>query len=125
MARKNTAPNTTNETADQTAATVTVGCKLPNGFVLEVGNQSVVLNGSNSSALIGGHGITHGVDAQLWQAWLEQHAERDMVKNGFVFAHEKSRDAKAEAQEKADNANGLEALTPDDAANGVATAEAE
>ena len=26
MARKNTAPNTTNETADQTAATVTVGC---------------------------------------------------------------------------------------------------
>ena len=65
MARKNTAPNTTNETADQTAATVTVGCKLPNGFVLEVGNQSVVLKGSNDSSLIGGHGITHGVDAQL------------------------------------------------------------
>ena len=69
MARKNTAPNTTNETADQTAdqtaATVTVSCKLPNGFVLEVGNQSVVLKGSNDSSLIGGHGITHGVDAQL------------------------------------------------------------
>lgn len=43
--------------------TVTVGCKLPNGLIIEVGGQSVELNGANASNIIGGHGITYDVDA--------------------------------------------------------------
>lgn len=103
--------------------TITVGCKLPNGLTIEINNQSITLNGANSAALIGGHGITYDVDADLFNAWLEAHKDRDMVKNGFIFAHESSKDTKAEAKEKTGNATKLEALKPDDAANGVATAK--
>ncbi|MCP2041665.1 hypothetical protein L1281_002276 [Neisseria sp. HSC-16F19] len=103
--------------------TVTVGCKLPNGLVLEVGGRAVTLNGANSAHLIGGHGITHDVDAELWAAWLERHRDRAMVKNGFVFAHDKTADTKAEAKDKSRNKTKLEPLSPDAKENGVATAD--
>ena len=41
---------------------VTVGCRFPNGLILTVGKVDVALNGSNSSTVIGGHGLTE-VDA--------------------------------------------------------------
>lgn len=105
--------------------TVTVGCKLPNGLIIEVGGQSVELNGANASNIVGGHGITYDVDADFFNAWLEAHQDRDMVKNGFVFAHEEAKNTKAEAREKADNETKLEAINPDDKANGVSTAKDE
>jgi len=105
--------------------TVTVGCKLPNGLIIEVGGQSVELNGANASNIIGGHGITYDVDADLFNAWLEAHQDRDMVKNGFVFAHEDAKNTKAEAREKTDNETKLEAINPDDNANGVSAAKEE
>lgn len=40
------------------AETVTVGCKLPNGLILEQGAYKVELNGSNSSIVVGGYGLT-------------------------------------------------------------------
>ena len=103
--------------------TVTVGCKLPNGLIIEVGGQSVELNGANASNIIGGHGITYDVDADLFNAWLEAHQDRDMVKNGFVFAHDKAADTKAEAAEKANNATGLEAVDPNAPNGGVTKAD--
>lgn len=101
--------------------TVTIGCKLPNGLVLEVGGKSVQINGANSSQVIGGHGITHNVDADLWQAWLKQNADRAVVKNGFVFAHDKAANAKAEAKEKTDTKTGQEPIDPNAKNNGVET----
>ena len=89
--------------ARNSSKTVTVGCKLPNGLVLEVGNKSVEINGANSSRVVGGHGITYDVDAEFFEAWLKAHADRDMVKGGFVFAHEKASSAKAEAADKESN----------------------
>lgn len=103
------------------AKTVTVGCKLPNGLILEVDGKTVELSGANSSVVVGGHGITRDVDAALWDAWLKEHSERDMVKNGFVFAHEKIASTNAEAEEKSDNKTKLEPMAPDDKANGVQT----
>lgn len=103
--------------------TVTVGCKLPNGLIIEVGGQSVELNGANASNIIGGHGITYDVDADLFNAWMEAHQDRDMVKNGFVFAHDKAADTKAEAAEKANNATGLEAVDPNAPNGGVTKAD--
>ena len=95
------------------STTVVVGCKLPNGVVLEVGTQSIVLNGSNDAKVIGGHGITRGVPADFWAAWLEENGDRAMVKNGFIFAHDKAADTKAEAEEKANNATKQEPIDPD------------
>lgn len=100
---------------------VTIGCKLPNGLLLEVGNKNVQINGANSSNVVGGHGITYNVDAELWQAWLKQNADRDVVKNGFVFAHDKPANAKAEAKEKTDTKTGQEPIDPNAKNNGVET----
>lgn len=108
---------------DTKSATVIVGCKLPNGVILELGGQSVEINGANSSHVIGGHGITHDVDAEFFNAWMEAHADRDMVKNGFIFAHDKAADTKAQSKEQSDNNTGLEAVDPSDPASGVQKAE--
>jgi len=69
--------------------TVTVGCKLPNGIVLHLGEKEQLINGSNSSVVIGGHGITEGVDKEFFDAWVEKNASLKFVKEGLIFAHEK------------------------------------
>lgn len=103
--------------------TVTVGCKLPNGLILELNGQTVEVNGSTSSRVIGGHGITYDVDAEFFDAWMEANEDRAMVRNGFIFAHDKAADTKAEAAEKENNATGLEAVDPDAPNAGVTKAD--
>lgn len=98
--------------------TVVVGCKIPNGLQLTVGKTAVVVNGSNSSKIINGHGITT-VDAEFWNAWIERNSGLSVVRNGFIFAHEKKADVKAEAKEKADEITGLEPLDPNNKPAGI------
>lgn len=107
----------------QKQKTVIVGCKLPNGLIIEVGGQSVELNGANASNIIGGHGITYNVDADFFNAWMEAHQDRDMVKNGFIFAHEEAENTEAEAREKTDNETKLEAVDPNAPNAGVTKAD--
>ena len=80
--------------------TVVIGCKLPNGFYMQAGEKIHVIKGYNSSAVVGGHGITEDVPEDLWLAWLTENKDRDLVKNGFVFAHANAKDTKSEAKEK-------------------------
>lgn len=101
---------------------VTVGCIYPNGLVLHLGKAQVTLNGSNSSTVIGGHGLTE-VDAEFWDAWLERNKGLSFVRNGKVFAHEKAKNTKAEAKEKAKEKSGLEPLDPSKAPVGIKAAE--
>lgn len=101
---------------------VTVGCRFPNGLILTVGKVNVMLNGSNSSTVIGGHGLTE-VDAEFWDAWLERNKGLSFVRNGKVFAHEKAKNTKAEAKEKAKEKSGLEPLDPNKAPVGIKAAE--
>lgn len=49
-----------------TSSTVTVGCKLPNGLVLELAGQKHELAGART-AKAGGYGLTP-VPADFWQA---------------------------------------------------------
>lgn len=91
--------------------TVTVGCKLPNGLIIEVADKKATLNGLNSTNVINSHGITE-VDKGLWDAWLSANKELSFVKKGLVFAHEKEAATKAEAKEREDNKTGLEQLDP-------------
>ena len=60
-----------------------------------------------------GAALTFGVDKDLWDAWLEQNKDSAMVRNGLVFAHEKSESVKAKAREHKDLNSGLGPLTPD------------
>jgi hypothetical protein len=101
---------------------VTVGCRFPNGLILTVGKVDVALNGSNSSTVIGGHGLTE-VDAGFWNAWLERNKGLSFVRNGKVFAHEKAKNTKAEAKEKAKEKSGLEPLDPNKTPVGIKAAE--
>lgn len=102
------------------ADVVTVGCKLPNGLVLDVdGAQSIALNGANSSSVIGGYGLTENVDKAVFEKWLEQHKDQPYVKNELVFAQAKTNSAESKAKENADVKSGLEGLPQDNPAPGV------
>lgn len=100
-------------------ATVTVGCKLPHGIHMDLDGKRVTLNGSNSSNVIGGHGITENVDKEFFDKWVAQRKDSPMVKNGLVFAHERSGNAQAEAKEKAKTKTGFEGLDQDKPAPGI------
>lgn len=91
-------------------STVTIGCKYPSGVLLQVGTTTFPIKGSNSSDIYGGHGITDDVPQALWDAWLAENKNHDLVTKGFIFAHEKRSNAKAEAKEKVDNKTKAEAL---------------
>jgi hypothetical protein len=95
-------------------ANVTVACKLPNGLQLDlVGYPGVIkLNGVNSSNLIGGYGVTEGVDKSFFDAWLVAYKDSALVKNDIVFAYEKSSDLSAAAKAHVDVVTGLEPIVP-------------
>jgi hypothetical protein len=92
---------------------VTIGCKLPAGLILEHGGKRVTINGATSSVVIGGHGITEGVDKEFFDAWMAAHGGLEFIKAGFLFAHDKANSTAAEAKERAKEATGLEPLNPD------------
>lgn len=53
--------------------------------------------------MLEGAAITENVvPADFWRAWMEQHQNDDMVKNGLIFAAENSDDIDAMADEHAD-----------------------
>lgn len=104
-------------------ATVTVGCKIPNGLHLDLGDKRVTLNGANSSSIVGGHGITENVDKQFWDTWYAKNKSLDFVKNGHVFADEKDVNTKAKAKEREKEKSGLERLDPDAKPDGVTDLE--
>lgn len=99
-------------------AQVMVGCKLPNGLHLDYMGKRVTLNGSNSSEVIGGHGLTM-VDKEFFEGWLKERQDYAPVKAGLIFAHDKESNARAEAKEKASNKSGFEGIDPDKPGHGV------
>lgn len=101
-----------------TGKTVVVGCKLPHGLHLEHKGTRVTLNGTHSSRVLNGHGITH-VDAELFEKWLAEHNDYAPVKAGLIFAHEKEDNTRAEAKEKKNNKSGLEPLDPEKPGEGL------
>lgn len=101
------------------AGTVKVGCKLPNGIIIFLGDTEVTLKGTNASQVIGGHGITENVDEDFFNAWLAANAEFPPVKNGYIFAHKRIDSLTAEATEKTATVSGFEPLNPDAMGKGL------
>lgn len=98
---------------------VTVGCKLPNGLVLDQDGYTVELNGSNSSLVVGGYGLTEGVDKDAFEKWLSVHKDQPYVKKDLVFAQAKTNSAQAKASENAQVKSGLEGLPQDKPMAGI------
>lgn len=113
-----------------TGTQVAVGCKLPSGLILRVYRphqantpdgktvtsfvplgDPVQLNGSNSSRVIGGFGITL-VDADFFDLWESQNGEYDPVKAGLIFKASDPRAAASMATERAAVVNGMEPTDP-------------
>lgn len=92
--------------------TVSIGCKLPNGIIMEVeGSKPVRINGWNNNIIQGAeHGLTENVPAELWEAWKKVHAESRLVKGGFIFANSKAEGTKDRARGQKDNKSGHEQL---------------
>jgi hypothetical protein len=95
------------------ANTVTIGCKLPNGIVLELPDKdgkivTVTLAGSNSSKVLGAlHGET-GVDADFWAGWKSANKDFVPFKSGAIFEAKTPKDAAAKAKDTPET--GLEPL---------------
>lgn len=98
---------------------ITVGCKLPSGIHMDLGGKRITLNGSNSALVVGGHGITQGVDKAHFDAWMALHRESPMVKNELIFSHDKVREVQAKAADNAEKRNGFEGLDPKKPAPGI------
>ena len=58
------------------AEMVTVGCKLPSGFVMQVGAKSVELNGLNKVAVYGADAGFTEVEKAFYDAWLVENKEK-------------------------------------------------
>lgn len=105
-------------TATDSRSYCAVGCKLPNGIILEMGkrgersHQSVKLNGANTARVVGGYGITEGVSTEFMQAYMKKHARMSFVQKGLVFIHGDVASAEAHAREQAEVKNGFERTDP-------------
>ena len=60
--------------------------------------------------LVGGYGLTPGVDKEFFEGWLVENAELDAVKRGFIFAHEKHDTVAGKARAGDAGLSGLEAI---------------
>jgi len=109
-------------------STVTVGCKLPHGIHLDlyevIGDQPTVksrvtVKGQNAAEVIGGHGITMGVDKAHFDEWMRVNKNHPAVVNGLLFAHESAQKTVGEAQEKKDTKSGFEGIDPEKPGMGV------
>lgn len=116
--------------------TLTIGCKLPSGLLMQLGNPQdgnyaeVQLNGANQGDYIGrneagkifipktenGYGLTQ-VDSEFfnkWRAKFKVNAER-WLKEGILFVVEDKASAQAAAADGSDVRTGFEQIDPDKA----------
>lgn len=125
-------------------ATVIVGCRMPWGYWLEpclkrveqertsgngvrdveVGRKSgerFRLNGNRVRVgqtpdwiIANGAGLTRGIPEEVWEAWLKDHKDEPIVKNGIVFAHSRENEVRAMAKDFRKQPTGLEPFNPKD-----------
>ena len=93
--------------------TVTVACKLPNGFSMVLGNKSVELNGLNKAVVFGStEGYTE-VDKDFYDAWYAQNKSKSWCVSQSIFAKENLKEVKAKAKDLKSVKTGLEPVEQD------------
>lgn len=101
-------------------STVTVSCKNPNGYLMQVGDKTIHLAGwntANATVIYLADGsqaaLTSDVPEDMWNVWREKFKAHDMFVNGLVFSSATDSRAKAETKERKGVKSGLEALDKD------------
>ena len=105
--------------------TVTVGCKLPNGIIIEMGDIKVEIKGALKALVIGGHGITENVNKEFFEAWMAKNKGLKFVQEGFIFACKTTAEAGDQAKDRQDEKTGLEPLPQDKLPEGIEAATEE
>lgn len=99
-------------------STVTIGCRLPTGLVLQVGEKFVELEGQRqtqkrSPVIIlttDDFGVNE-VDAAFWEAWKAQvGAEFAPLKSGAIFEAKNEKEAAAKSKDLKDKRTGHEPI---------------
>lgn len=101
-------------------ANITISCKLPHGLHLQLGEKRITLNGTMKSNRLGRFftapdncvGLTQ-VPEDFWEEWVKQNETLDMLKNGYIYASTKKKEAFAEAEDKKSLKTGQERIDPD------------
>ena len=105
-------------------ATVTVGCRLPNGHWLNHPrdeSKKVLVRGACYGEILKPYGLTE-VDSSFWEDWKTFHAQEQIYTSGAIFEARSAADAKAKAADlgptgyekvSQEASGGVEPLTPD------------
>lgn len=108
------------------AKLITVGCKLPNGIVLEhplKPELTVSLNGLNKIIIIGADHATTEVDADFWEQWYGVNKEFPAIKSGAIFVAKNPNEVAAIAKEFKDRKTGFEKMKQEDKKSGLKPAD--
>ena len=98
------------------AKTVTIGCRLPHGIVLDHPldpTKKVELNGKNKALIIGADYGTADVDGEFWETWKTVHKDFPALKSGAIFEAKNAAEAASVAKELKDEPTGFEAMAQD------------
>ena len=103
-------------------AQITIGCRLPSGLIIKVGDKSVELEGQRQTQkrspviLLSNddYGTTE-VDASFWEAWKQAVGEDFApLKSGAIFEAKNQTEASAKAKDLKSKKTGHEPMTQDD-----------
>lgn len=95
--------------------TYVIGCKLPSGVVIRGAGKQFLLNGSATSNVIGGYGITENVPADIWEDYAKAHAKSPAIINELIFAQKDAKSARDAANERKGQKTGFEQIKAEDA----------
>lgn len=108
-----------NTTAAKAVALLVIGCKYPNGLILELGHphddsyQKVILNGANHPRAHCGTGITENVPKEFFTEWLKRHKNMKRVfDEGVMFVADDLATAIAKASDRGSVKSGFEGIDP-------------
>lgn len=108
------------------STSVTVGCKLPHGIILDYPldpDKKVALNGKNKALIIGADYGTTEVDGEFWETWKTVHKDFPAVRSGAIFEARNATELVAVAKELEGEKTGFEAMPQE--AQGVKPADKE
>jgi hypothetical protein len=94
---------------------VFIGCKLPNGIILEhPANKAhkVELKGVSNVLVIGADYATTEIDADFWEAWEVKNKDYAPLKSGAIFAAKSGGEVAAIAKDFSARKTGLEPIVP-------------
>ena len=105
-------------------ANITIGCRLPSGLEIQVGDKKIELAGQNQRYKEFGIEIillkdedygTTEVDASFWEAW-KQIVGKDFapLKSGAIFESKNATEAKAQAKDLKEKKTGHEPMPQTD-----------